>query len=311
MAAKSSKCGFSWLCCGSKSSVHPEPGDETEPKPEELIKKLELIAPSPPRPKNPALLNSDVDGTDTCKYYCPLCMMYFEAVYETACCGHTICDECALGYMRSASIRGPVNLDRPPEPEDWVVDDTICVVDGISALLPNACAFCRETRPASDLPQHMLDQTGTSEGFQLKLVLPGGTGEMLRNYEDSPTVAAAHEKQHSEAAVDVMGPSPLRVGDSFEKMKAKMVPFDRPPPVPSGVSRRGSELTTPKGSPRAVHAVLPGAVNTPVGPREVQSNVVTPVGPRERLIVAQTPGAATDVLPAGLPEADVGAVEAS
>lgn len=287
MAPKSGKCGFSWLCCGSKGSVHPEPGeeDQIEPKPDQEKRAGEeaFLASPPPAPKHPGLLNSEMDSSDTCRYYCPLCMMYFEAVYETVCCGHTICDDCALGYMRSASISGPPNLDTPPDTlEDWVVGDTIRLTDGISALLPNACAFCRESQPARDLPQHMIDRLGTAQGFQLKLVLPGGAEGALRSYEDSP---AAQRQQLPGAAMDTVGPSPLRVGDSFEKMRSKMIPFERPPPVPSGVSRGVSSNVTPRESPAGVPH---GAQQTPT---VVPVGAVTPVGPQRAGGVVQTPGA--------------------
>lgn len=286
MAPKTGRC--LWLLCCGKGSVHPEPADEDEiePKPEPEP------VPDPPRApqKHPGLLNSEIDPTDSCRYYCPLCMMYFEAVYETFCCGHTICDECALGYMRSASVRGPVSLDQPPAEENWVVGDTIRMIEGISAQLPNACPFCRETRKACDLPQHMLDELGTVEGFQLKLVLPGGEAGMLRSYEDSPVCPGPQDRSgrlHILPGAVSVGPSPLRVGDSFEKMKAKMVPFEqRPPPVSSGVVRTSSLNTTPRAS------VVPEGVATPAGQRPIVTNAVpsTPVGSQPSNTFVQTPG---------------------
>ena len=153
---KSGKCSaFRWLCCGS-GSVHPEPRAEAEdeiPDAPEVrdqafhdSPELPVAAPAKkarsPVPKHAGLENCEVELNDTCRYYCPLCMMYFEAVYETLCCGHTICDECALGYMRSSScnLNAPPNLESMEEPsESWIVGDTILLIGGISPLLPNAC----------------------------------------------------------------------------------------------------------------------------------------------------------------------------
>jgi len=290
MAPKTGRC--SWLLCCGKGSVHPEPADEDDTEPETDPKPV-VVAPPPPTPpqKHPELLNSEGHATDTCRYYCPLCFDYFEAAYETVCCGHTICDECALGYMRSASIRGPVVLDQPPAKENWVCGDTITIFDGISAQLPNACPFCRETMTATDLPKALLEELGTAEGFQLKLVLAGAEGGMLRSYEDSPG-GSQHQDRSGRfpslpGAVSV-GPSPLRVGDSFEKMKAKMVPFEqRPPPVPSGVVRANSLNTTPRTS------ALPEGLEAPADQRPMPANPVlnTPVGAaRPTNPFVQTPG---------------------
>eukprot|EP00658_Telonema_sp_P-2_P036284 TRINITY_DN26281_c0_g1_i2.p1 TRINITY_DN26281_c0_g1~~TRINITY_DN26281_c0_g1_i2.p1 ORF type:complete len:132 (+),score=6.25 TRINITY_DN26281_c0_g1_i2:179-574(+) len=65
-----------------------------------------------------------------------------------------------------------------------------------------------------------------------------------------------------------IGPSPLRVGDSFEKMKAKMVPFERPPPVRSGVvgsaSRRQSNPDlTPRSAAPAISTPGPSLQSHP------------------------------------------------
>merc|ERR1711959_11762 len=167
--------------------------------------------------------------------------------------------------MRSASIQGPINLETPSANDNWIDGDTIRMFNGTSALLPSACAFCRETHKPQLLPASLPQDP--AQGFQLKLILPGVDSNALRSYEDSPGALPGAVNQLS-------GPSPLRVGDSFEKMKSKMIPFERPPPVPSGVSRHSENTTprpvnyqmTPKGSP---------AVETP-GPVSPQEEIRTP-----------------------------------
>lgn len=185
-----------------------------EPQPVKRIQKVE------------GLSNSDADATDVCRYYCPLCMMYFEAVYETVCCGHTICDECAIGYM--AHLKVDASTSASPSPDHWLAnEDTIRLVDGISWTLPNACPFCREIKPPQDLPED-IRAAGPAEGFQLKIVYPGVAEGCLRNYEDSPApTKRLSTMSGSVKQANVIEPSPLRVGDSLEKMHAKMIPFER------------------------------------------------------------------------------------
>jgi len=319
---KSGKCSpFRWLCCGS-GSVHPEPSDAAEddaPEPREealhapdenSIDQQGKVPVKQPLveqiQKHPGLDNSSDEPNDICRYYCPLCMMYFEAVYETLCCGHTICDDCALGYMRSAScsLNSAPDVSTMPV-ENWIVGETIVLVEGtgeekcmISPLLPNACTFCREQHPAQRLPADKMAEAGSERGFQLKLVLPGLGDGVLRNYEDTPTQPNKQPPLPGSLNGSV-GPSPLRVGDSFEKMKAKMVPFEKPPPGPSGVVRANAPLpseTTPRpaipaastNTPLATPLVHPpglGAVDTPGGDREI----VTP-GPMIGAEISVQPG---------------------
>merc|ERR1711959_516676 len=179
--------------------------------------------------------------------------------------------------MRSASIQGPINLETPSANDNWIDGDTIRMFNGTSALLPSACAFCRETHKPQLLPASLPQDP--AQGFQLKLILPGVDSNALRSYEDSPGALPGAVNQLS-------GPSPLRVGDSFEKMKSKMVPFERPPPGPSGVTR-------------AAHAhVLQPENNTPraAGPAAAATTpLTTPLVPGVPMVV-NTPGGDTPII---------------
>jgi len=226
------------------------------------------------------LSNSDADATDVCRYYCPLCMMYFEAVYETVCCGHTICDECAIGYM--AHLKVAASPSASPPPDHWLAnEDTIRLVDGISWTLPNACPFCREIKPPQDLPED-IRAAGPAEGFQLKIVHPGVAEGCLRNYEDSPAPTKRLSTSQCLKRANVIEPSPLRVGDSLEKMHAKMIPFERvhvqPPPATDQHStpRSGSGPGLPNMPPtQATPTNKPAPVAAPA-PAPAQDSCATP-----------------------------------
>ena len=134
------------------------------------------------------------------------------------------------------------------------------------------------------LPPPEMAKAGSEKGFQVKIVLPGLGDGCLRSYEDTPTQP---NKQHPiPGSVGSVGPSPLRVGDSFEKMKSKMVPFERPPPGPSGVTR-------------ATHAhVLQPENNTPraAGPAAAATTpLTTPLVPGVPMVV-NTPGGDTPII---------------
>jgi len=322
MPSKSGSCWpFGGPCCFG-GSVHPEnqvsahqEGEEEEreedkhvpSKAEPLVEEKNEPKPVAKIPKCQGLSNSDDNATETCRYYCPLCMLYFEAVYETVCCGHTICDECAIDYMAHAKVKAsPSNEDASEDqPDTWLAhEDTIRLVQGgVSWTLPNACPFCREMRPPQDLPEDIL-AAGPAEGFQLKLVLPGVAEGCLRNYEDSPAPARKHTTlPGSVNQANVIEPSPLRVGDSLEKMHAKMIPFERVlvQPQPAAVSQDNS---TPRGGPGI--PAMPAAQATPTNAPTVAPP--QPAGQAQDFCV--TPGpipteAASDPVDLGPPQQDL------
>jgi len=231
---------------------------------------------SPDRKNNvpgPTMLrNSSVDASDTCRYYCPLCMMYYECVFETKCCGHTICDECAMEFNKTVnkldSVATPgtteetqANVDKDADEASggWDAEESIPLTPGktSSQRLAVECPFCRH------------------DGLEMKLITPGEAGNHLRNYDDSPAVSREDTPMRASAAGRGMAkPSPLKVGDSFEKMKAKLVPFERsqgPPP--------GARPPLPPPSAKAASGVVPA--NEPVEanlPHEVNSTPMRQVG---------------------------------
>ena len=39
------------------------------------------------------------------RFYCPLCMLHFSEVFETACCGNYVCHACALEYVLRVCVQ--------------------------------------------------------------------------------------------------------------------------------------------------------------------------------------------------------------
>lgn len=113
-----------------------------------------------------------------------------------------------------------------------------------SEVLPVSCPFCRH-----------------EEGLALKLITPGEAGDHLRSYEDSPMRQSRHGTPLSSSmrfSKEITGPSPLRVGDSFEKMKAKMVPLDESRPMSNLESNVDRGVVTGGLPPKPPSSVVHG-----------------------------------------------------
>lgn len=244
-----------------------EPQRNEEEKFSEFLSAVDIVAETPQKPpQKPAwvegLRHSSMDHSDDCRYYCPLCMMYFECVYETKCCGHTVCDECVEGLLETAGLVHDGDDDAGEMPIPLTPRCTS------SKELPVPCPFCRK------------------EGLTLKVITPGEAGDHLRNYEDSPSVAqrpdgtpSNRSSRNSGANTSSGGtwqpkPSPLKIGDSFEKMMSKMVPLDprlqgsQPSGQPSsqlaGHEKEKARVASglPPRPPRASNPVLNPDTNT-------------------------------------------------
>ena len=89
-------CSCFAACFPTVSRTAPmEPQRNEEGESSEVASAVDIVAETPQKPRQqPAwvegLRHSSMDPSDDCRYYCPLCMMYFECVYETKCCGHTV-----------------------------------------------------------------------------------------------------------------------------------------------------------------------------------------------------------------------------
>lgn len=257
-----SSCG-----CFAKGVAAPRVAQLPQPEAKPVIAAPpELVAEEPsssaPKKERPAwvtgLKNSAVDPSDTCRYYCPLCMLFYECVYETKCCGHTLCDECVLSFLETSGGQLKTATEGSGEEEEDRVPLTPNCTS--SLMLPVSCPFCRH-----------------EDGLALKLITPGEAGEHLRSYEDSPLRLSRHGTPSSalRRSGGLTGPSPLRVGDSFEKMKAKMIPLDESRAIPADINPVDSRTPGAARPPKPPNSSVQGESSRQ--PEPAQSASLAPV----------------------------------
>ena len=63
------------------------------------------------------------DKSDTHKFYCPICMLYYKETLRTACCGNYLCEGCAVSFINGKAMVGR---------------------DGQPAALSISCPYCNE-----------------------------------------------------------------------------------------------------------------------------------------------------------------------
>lgn len=119
------------------------------------------------------------DEADIFRYYCPLCMQYFQLILRTTCCKNYICLSCTRDWLQSKHIESLIPIDNFGD--HHALDDI-------------HCPHC------------------TSKGFHPVRV---SHREAVRDYSQTP----CHNSQLT---------SPLRIGESFEDMKRKMLPYRIP-----------------------------------------------------------------------------------
>lgn len=141
---------------------------------------------------------------DVFKFYCPICMFYYKDILATACCKNYLCYTCAVGYIKgkgeleeSASLGYAV--PQPPENNSSGTDAEEDMDYQIPAQLPSMpCPHCN------------------SNNVQLGRV---SRDSPLRNYSDSPSM-------NGHTSYGKGCHSPLKVGDSFDALRRKMLSFE-------------------------------------------------------------------------------------
>ena len=153
-------------------------------------------------------------AADEYKYYCPLCMMFFRSICELPCCKQSTCAFCFAEYIeRNQKQKGGGSA--PAGATALAADDAVAsppapVKGGVPLLLPagTACPQC------AVVAKKQLDLR-VIEGYESAHVA----------YIDSPHTLAEQarvkEKQQGRAGMA----SPLKVGDDFNAMARKMLPF--------------------------------------------------------------------------------------
>jgi hypothetical protein len=130
---------------------------------------------------------------DVYKYYCPLCMFYCQEVQETDCCYNYICYQCALQYVAG---KGRVDKNIKSIPKS---------LTGVS------CPHC------------------ATNDLVLKEVCKSAP---VRLYHDTPPTLEQGDKFDNDPANENVPSfrrhctSPVKIGDSFDDLKRKMLSFD-------------------------------------------------------------------------------------
>ena len=161
-------------------------------------------------------------AADEYKYYCPICMMFFRSILELPCCRQSTCAFCFSEY-----------LQRQLNGKDSPSAETTDAINAAAAAAPAAASGGKTGRAAA-----------------ARLVLPAGTAcpqccvackaeqalrvvegfeEVQVKYIESPQTRAQMERKKAQhpPADEMEAKSPLKVGDDFNAMARKMLPFGK------------------------------------------------------------------------------------
>eukprot|EP00744_Colponema_vietnamica_P001538 GILI01002536.1.p1 GENE.GILI01002536.1~~GILI01002536.1.p1 ORF type:complete len:279 (+),score=23.59 GILI01002536.1:92-928(+) len=164
------------------------------------------------------------DLADTYKYNCPLCMRFFSHMLHTACCKRYVCHLCADDMRSSHSKAAAASLLRSHSS----TTPSSANINSITANSPSR----RMSSPSYQfsysfsLDQKLRCPHCSACPVSLKDV---DSAAPIQKYTDSPMLSSSSKKssifsqnQKPPGAL----PSPLRIGDSIEVMKSKMLSFE-------------------------------------------------------------------------------------
>lgn len=128
------------------------------------------------------------DEQNVFKYYCPLCMQYYKIIAKTKCCGNSLCKQCIREYCATKRVTMDLGAD---------------LVEMESRLMASNSINC---------PHCQL------QGFHIAFV---GADDVVRDYTYTiPPVIVGNGLEY-----ELMQHSPIRIGESFEGLKRKMIKF--------------------------------------------------------------------------------------
>lgn len=128
------------------------------------------------------------DEQNVFKYYCPLCMQYYKIIAKTKCCGNSLCKHCIREYCATKRVTMDLGAD---------------LVEMESRLMASNSISC---------PHCQL------QGFHIAYV---GADDAVRDYTYTiPPLIIGNGQEY-----DLMQHSPIRIGESFEGLKRKMIKF--------------------------------------------------------------------------------------
>ena len=170
-------------------------------------------------------------------------MRFFKDIMKSDCCGNYVCIECFNDYLESKGIDKCFTKDTEMIIQSGILEDITC---------PHCVHF----------------------GFQISFV---SDGDEVRDYSRNVPLLKLESSNNGSSKNNLPLPSPLRVGESFEDLKRKMIPFklqNKLQPVASEsriedgaphVSPRLEESLSTHGSPQPedenIHPHLPDPVS--------------------------------------------------
>jgi hypothetical protein len=136
------------------------------------------------------------DEANVYKYYCPLCMEHWKGVLKSRCCGNYACLRCTTDYLGSRGL----------------VAESVNDILGCPLLKTVSCPHCFTTGfdPMIVAPNEVI-RDYSMNGYKLAATGPNAT--LL----SAPSSAQAPRKKFIT--------TPVKIGDSFEELKRKMLPF--------------------------------------------------------------------------------------
>jgi hypothetical protein len=135
------------------------------------------------------------------KYYCPLCMEYYKDLFKTSCCGNYCCVLCITQYLQTKGINGATTSE--------LLGNLIL---NNERRIDEEEVDYRGRKVAKCVCPHCF-----TAGFQMALVL---THEDVRDYSRGTNALGRIATADRLPAV-----SPVRIGDTYENLKRKMVPY--------------------------------------------------------------------------------------
>ena len=172
------------------------------------------------------------------KYFCPLCMMFYKDIREMPCCKQYTCTFCLADFLHTKQHSPPAvatGAEASPPPEEPAEPPGVVLPSGV------ACPHCATV--------------GTGQPLRL---LDGK--EEARSYLDSPKTTADLARVSSNSTSQSSN-SPLKVGDDFQTMARKMLPFEPPPTCAEEDATAAACAST---DPPAPDAAAPAPAAAPV-----------------------------------------------
>ena len=150
-------------------------------------------------------------AADEYKYYCPICMMFFRSICELPCCKQSTCAFCFAEYAQKQQPKHSSAIAAAAAYAAPAAAPAAAGVKGGVALVLQAGMACPQ---CAVVPKRPLDLR-VVEGFDEQRVA----------YLDSPQTRAQMERISKSHNQHLGKASPLKVGDDFNTMARKMLPF--------------------------------------------------------------------------------------